>query len=86
MASMTDPVVQRTAIPLQLSRRQLEETRCQEPTCKHPAGEHEELSPSWHYCRDCVKERRRGHRTADNVCHRSFLEINAANMQGRFSS
>ena len=40
---MTTPVVQRTTVPLQLSAKQLRETRCPDVTCHHPAGEHKTI-------------------------------------------
>jgi hypothetical protein len=82
---MTAPVVQRTTVPLKLSNKQLSETRCPDLTCHHPAGEHKSVG-NFHYCVTCNTERKRGHRTSTCVCRKSFDDINAGSIQGRYGS
>ena len=84
---MTDPVVQRTTVPLKLSAKQLRETRCANVLCRHDAGDHRTRAGGrTSYCIWCDHQRRRALRRPDEVCTLSFDDINAGSLYARYGS
>jgi len=84
---MTDPVVQRTTVPLKLSRAALDRTRCPNVLCQHVAGEHHTRpGGATSYCSLCETQRRRGIRNREDVCSMSSHDINRTTIEGRYGS